>query len=95
MPLLINLQLEHDAEESLTEAPPTQVVGLTYSAGDNGSVPLHPLWLEGQKVMSIFRLQVFSENREDFPTQTSFLANRSNSTRSTVALVPSGPLLPF
>lgn len=103
-PLLINLQLEHDAGESLTAAPPTQVVGLTYSTGDNVCAPSRPHWLESQKATSVFRLQVVSENREDFPSETLFFANTSRSAgsaagvtpRSTpAALVPSGPLLTF
>ena len=53
MPLLINLQLEHDAEESLTAAPPTQVVGLTYSTDDNVCASSHPHWLESHVCVQI------------------------------------------
>lgn len=67
------MPLEHDAEEPLTAAPPAQVVGLPCAAGVSACAPSHPPWLERQKATSVFRLQVLSEKREDFPSQTSLL----------------------
>lgn len=54
LPVLINLQLEHDANESLTAAPPTQLVNFSDLAGDSVCTPPWPQWLECTKSTSAF-----------------------------------------
>lgn len=81
LPALVNPPLEHDANESLTAAPPSQLVSCTDVAGNSVCAPSWSHWLEctnphlhlgNHLVQGSLKVCVFQEQRFHFP---SILAN--------------------